>query len=265
MSILHKYRAYWIVLGIGLVSGLFGGLLGVGGGVIMVPAMVFFLQFDQKRAHGTSLMCVLALAASGLIIYARHGNVDLGFALALAGGGVVGAMVGARAAGVMNNAMLRKIFSVFVLLVGLYMILLAVGLINVGSGGSQASDHSAGRILTAIGIGLLTGFLSALLGIGGGMVMIPSMVLILGINQKMAQGISLAAMIPTAMSGVLMHARMGNVETKAGKWIALGAILGALAGSWGAVQLNVAVLQVIFACLLMWTSFSLWLKRDKNR
>ncbi len=263
MSLLHKYRSHWIILGIGLVSGLFGGLLGVGGGVIMVPAMVFFLRFDQKRAHGTSLMCVLMLAASGLIVYAKNGSVDLPFAMVVAVGGVLGALIGARVACVMKNKLLRQVFAVFVLTVGCYMILKGTGILAVPPGGTEVSLDTTGQIATAVGIGLGTGFMSALLGVGGGMVMIPAMVLILGISQKLAQGISLAAMIPTALSGMLMHARMGNVEVKAGKWIGLGAIVGALAGGYGATRLEDNILQIVFGCLLLWTSTALWLKRDK--
>jgi uncharacterized membrane protein YfcA len=56
---------------------------------------------------------------------------------------------------------------------------------------------------------------------------------------------------------------MGNVEVKAGKWIGLGAVVGALAGSYGATKLDDNILQIVFGCLLLWTSVALWLKRDK--
>jgi len=229
----------------------------------MVPALVFFLSFDQKRAHGTSLMCVLMLAASGLAVYASHGYIRIGFALVIAVGGVMGAMVGARVACIMNNALLRKVFAVFVLLVGCYMILIGAGVIAVPHSGTKLALDTARQVATAVSIGLLTGFLSALLGIGGGVVMVPAMVLLLGVNQQLAQGISLTAMLPTAFSGMLMHAKMGNVQGRVGLWIGLGAVVGALIGSWGAAQIHPTVLQIIFGCLLLWTCTALWLKRDK--
>ena len=74
------------------------------------------------------------------------------------------------------------------------------------------SPHGIGG-LAVIGVGVLTGILSGLMGVGGGIIMIPAMIYLMGLTQKLAQGISLAVIIPVSISGALIHAKHGNVRT----------------------------------------------------
>lgn len=83
-----------VVLGLG--AGFVGSLMGVGGGVVMVPAMVLFLGFDQHRAHGTSVAAIVAAASAGVIPFARAGEVAWGTAAFLMIGALVGGFLGAR-------------------------------------------------------------------------------------------------------------------------------------------------------------------------
>src|SRR5207247_9898234 len=80
---------------IGLVAGALSALLGVGGGLIMVPAMVYLLRVRQHRAHGTSLAVILPAAVAGVYRYQQAGHVEWGLVIPLAEGGVLGAMGGA--------------------------------------------------------------------------------------------------------------------------------------------------------------------------
>ncbi len=106
---------------------------------------------------------------------------------------------------------------------------------------------SGGLLIAAIGV--LTGTLSGLLGVGGGIIMIPAMVLLLGLSQKLAQGISLAVIIPVSISGALIHSRHGNVRAGVGVWLALGGIVGGLVGARTAVGLSPHVLRGAFGVL----------------
>ena len=82
--------------GIGLAAGIAGGLFGVGGGIVIVPALVLWFGLDQHRAHATSLAAIVAITAAALIPFAVDGSVDVGAASALLGGAAVGAYAGAR-------------------------------------------------------------------------------------------------------------------------------------------------------------------------
>ncbi|MBU0686648.1 MAG: sulfite exporter TauE/SafE family protein [Candidatus Margulisbacteria bacterium] len=108
---------------IGLVAGFVSGLLGLGGGVVFVPAIVLLLKRTQHEAHGTSLALIVPTAAMGAVIYGMHGNLDLEIVLWLAIFGMAGAYVGVGLAHKLSAKKLRIAYAVFMLIVGIRMIL----------------------------------------------------------------------------------------------------------------------------------------------
>jgi uncharacterized membrane protein YfcA len=108
---------------IGLFGGVASGLFGVGGGIVLVPALIYIAGFSQHLATGTSLAVLLPpIGLAATIEYYRHGNVDLRAALILAAGMFVGAWVGAWLANQMKGPQLRLLFGVFVCALGVYLI-----------------------------------------------------------------------------------------------------------------------------------------------
>jgi uncharacterized membrane protein YfcA len=238
---------------LGVAAGAMGGLLGIGGGVLIVPGLVFLVGLTQHRAHGTSLVSVLGIAFGGLIVYGLHGKVDWLVAVGIAVGGIAGAVFGAKVANAVNGRTLRRIFAAFLLLVSVRMILTGLGHGHY-AGAEAASTSAVTHWAIVLATGLVTGFVSGLMGVGGGIIMIPAMVLLLGLPQIEAQGVSLAAMIPTALSGIRAHYRAGNVDMSVGKWTGLGAVGGAVIGATVAHHLQNNVLQLVFAGFLVFTA-----------
>ena len=112
------------LLALGLFAGVLGGIVGIGGGVIIVPALVFLFGFSQLRAQGTTL--AVLIPPIGLLAawtYYKNGYVDLRTAALICAGFFVGGLFGARAATVMSNVVLEKVFGVALLLISLKMIL----------------------------------------------------------------------------------------------------------------------------------------------
>lgn len=108
-----------IALATGFVAGAYAGLLGVGGGIIMVPSLVILLGVEQQSAQGTSLLVIIAAAATGTVANAKRGSLDARIALLLGGGGAAGAVGGALLAlRVLDETTLRRIFGVVLLIVG---------------------------------------------------------------------------------------------------------------------------------------------------
>jgi uncharacterized membrane protein YfcA len=107
------------LVAIGLAAGFLAGLLGVGGGVVLVPAMVLFLGFDQHVAQGTSLVVIIPAALSGTWTHHRAGRLTLRDAAVLAAGGVVGAALGSVFALSMDDVLLRRLFAIFLLAISL--------------------------------------------------------------------------------------------------------------------------------------------------
>ena len=111
------------LLAIGLAAGLLAGLLGIGGGVLMVPAMVLITAFDQHVAQGTSLLVIIPAAAAGSVTHHRNGRLALRDAGAVAVGGVLGALLGSVAALSLDEELLRRLFALLILAVAARMLL----------------------------------------------------------------------------------------------------------------------------------------------
>jgi len=241
---------------LGFAIGMLSGLLGIGGGAVLVPALVYLLGLSQHRAHGTSLAYMSPVALFTALSYSGHGHVDWLVAIELAIGGVIGAGIGARICALTSARRLRTYFGLFLAAIGLRMIYEARAVFAAAAGPVVAGhafppDQLLGA-LAVVMIGIITGTASGLLGVGGGIVMIPALVLLFGYTQKLAQGISLAVIIPVSISGTLIHSRHGNVRWHIAVWLALGGILGGLVGARIAnVEVGDPVLRGMFGLLML--------------
>jgi uncharacterized membrane protein YfcA len=117
-----SWKRLALIFAIGILSGLVNGLLGIGGGTILIPAMVFLLCERQHQAHGTSLAIILPTAVVSSFVYQAHGKLDLALAAQVAVGGIVGGYLGAKLMNRIPPVTLQKIFGVFMGLAGLRMI-----------------------------------------------------------------------------------------------------------------------------------------------
>jgi len=253
------------LLAIGALTGLAGGLLGVGGGFVMVPAMVYLLKTPQREANGTSLAVIVPIAIVGATILGGGHQVDVEVGIALAVGAVGGAVLGARLTRRISDIGLRRAFGIVAVAAGILMIadsaLGAVGGVHVAAG-----LHPAGISLWIMGlaVGAVAGVLSGLLGIGGGAVMVPAMTLLMGLTQHMAQGTSLLVIIPTAISGSVTHFRMGNIRLQTAAWLSAGGVVGAVAGALLALASPDAILRLLFGGYLAFTGLRM-LQAPKTR
>ncbi len=236
-----------INLCIGLAAGFFGGLVGLGGGVIMIPLMVGILKMKQHNAHGTSLVALVFTGISGACTYALNGAVDLLAALLLASTAIFTARAGARYANALPEWKLKKSFGGFLILVSL-LLLLKPYLHHV-----YAPATGWLKIPVLLLTGIFTGFLSGMMGVGGGTIMVPAMVLLTGFSQYAAQGVSLMAMVPVGMVGAYTHWRLGNVNSGILPGLIPGILLGTYLGGSLAYILPEGTLRVIFAAVLIWT------------
>ena len=125
----------WIILIlIGVASGMLSGFVGVGGGLIIVPALVLFLEFSQKMAQGTSLaILLLPVGILAVTEYYKHGYIDIKIALIISAGFVVGGFFGSKIALVLPQDTIKKIFAVFMLIVAIKMLFFDKKSIEKGS------------------------------------------------------------------------------------------------------------------------------------
>ncbi|HTX73132.1 MAG TPA: sulfite exporter TauE/SafE family protein, partial [Rectinemataceae bacterium] len=115
--------SFLVLLGTGLIAGILSGFFGIGGGVIIVPALIYLLGFSQHKATGTSLAVLLPPIGLGAVLeYYRNDSVDLHAAIVIAIASLVGAWLGAVAANKLPGPVLRLLFGIFIVLMGLYLI-----------------------------------------------------------------------------------------------------------------------------------------------
>lgn len=229
----------------GLSAGLLGGLLGVGGGFVVVPLMVAFFAFAQKRAQATSLAMIIATGTAGVVPYALSGEVVLAPAAAIVAGGLVGSAVGTELVHRMSEGLVRLVFAVVVLAAAVRMAI-GIDLPESGAGVETSSTLLLWCVIAGVGMGLI----SALVGIGGGLVIVPVLQLGMGFTPQQAQATSLLVIIPIAAMGAWRLSRKGYTDWRAAGWLALGSIVGAPLGGLVAVQAPGRLLQVLFAVLL---------------
>lgn len=110
------------VISFGFITGIFSGLLGIGGGIILIPLMVTYLGINQHTAHGTSLAVIVPTALTASVVYSFNGNVNFIPALNLAVGSMVGASLGAKWMKKIPEKRLKQLFGTFLIIIGIRMI-----------------------------------------------------------------------------------------------------------------------------------------------
>lgn len=237
----------WKLVLIGVAAGVIGGGLGLGGGIIMVPLLVF-VGLDRHRAHATSLAAIVLIAFAGAVSFGVAGEIGLDVGLTVGVGGILGSIVGAT---VMHRASPRALTIVFAMV----LLVAAVRMITGGSplpGSGGFGDIV--QLLIALGIGATAGFFAGLAGIGGGVVIVPASVLLLGLTQHEAQGTSLAAIVLTAVAGTVVNFRNQRVRLQDGLVVGAGGIVGSVSGSRLALEIEGRTLSLVFGFLILFVA-----------
>lgn len=242
-------RRLIVDLPVGLAVGGVSGGLGVGGGIVLVPILVLIRHWTQKSAQATSLVVVAIAAFAGAVTYAVADSIAWLPAGVILIGGVGGAWLGSHLLPRMRDARLTVAFGILVIIVAARMIWPT----PLSSDVTSAGDPIALDWRVALGYilsGLLMGLLSSMLGIGGGIVLVPLLVGLFGFDQQLAAGTSLAVMVPTAVIGAVRLSRVGLTDWRTGGRIGIGAILGSVLGAALALAAPDDVVRIVFGLLM---------------
>lgn len=239
----RTWRHWAGLLVLGLVAGMLSGLFGVGGGVLIVPALTLLLGFDTRVAAGTSLAAIVPVSIVGVISYAAAGAVDWLVAGILAVAAIAGAQVGTYLLNRLPRQAVRWAFIAFLVVV-------IASLFFVIPSRDAEIPLTVASIVGLLGLGLITGVLSGLLGVGGGVVVVPMLILLFGASDLVAKGTSLVMIIPTAISGTLGNLRRHNVDLPAAAAIGLAACVTTPFGALGAAAIAPSSANILFAVFL---------------
>jgi len=251
-----------LAIPIGLLIGLSLGALGGGGSILTVPALVYLLGQDIHAATTGSLLIVGVTALAGMATHHRAGRVRVAAGVVFGVLGIAGSYVGSQLSAKVAPDVLLAAFSLLMLVVAALMfarsrreegVTPATGfdegpIIRLRPSFSCACPRAAKVLVTATAVGLLTGFF----GVGGGFVVVPALVLVLGFSMPMAVGTSLLVISINSASALI--ARMGHGVAL--DWALIGtftaaAIIGALLGGRVTTRVHPRVLSQVFALLLV--------------
>lgn len=239
----HGNRQHLRALVIGFVAGMGGGLVSLGGGSLIVPLLTGWAGLDQLDARGTALAVSIVSALTGTIVYARAGEIDWRIVVWTGLVAMIVAPLAVRFSAGWSTRVLKLAFGVVVTIGGAILIAKSVFPMH----GFATAWPIPFLALT----GGITGLVAGVVGVSGGPVLTPLFVFGLAVPQQLAQGCSLAARLPSSLSGSWQNWRQRNIELAMLPGLAAGAIAGGVAGGHLALALPSGALRLVFGAALM--------------
>lgn len=235
-------RSIIVLIVVGMLVGVLSGMFGIGGGTVIVPALVW-LGLSQRNAAATSTLAIVPTSISGVVSYATGGHVDWLAAVLLFCGMFVGGQIGSWLLSRLPELVLRWIFVAFLVFV----------VINQVSFVPSRDHQIAMSVTTGICLallGVIIGTLAGLLGIGGGALAVPSLSMLFGASDLIARGTSLLAMFPNSITTSAANLKRKLAHVKTALIIAVTAAVTAPLGTWIAGEVSPRVGAIMFACYL---------------
>jgi len=267
-----------VVFTVSLVAGVLGSLLGLGGGIVVVPALTLLLHVDIRFAIGASIVSVIATSSGAAAAYVRDGMTNLRVAMFLELGTTAGALSGAYLAGVVP---VRTLYLVFGVVMG-YSALAMFRKRHADLAAAVPADALADRLAlhgfyvdeaigreihypvtgSTVGLGLMyvAGVVSGLLGIGSGALKVPAMDLAMRLPIKVSTATSNFMIGVTAAASAGVYFARGQVDPFVAGPVAMGVLTGALGGSRLLGRLQSSVIRKVFVAVLLWVSLEMLLK-----
>ncbi|HAQ9631210.1 TPA: sulfite exporter TauE/SafE family protein, partial [Enterococcus faecium] len=229
---------------LGLLIGAVLGLVGAGGSIIAVPALVYGVGLSPEEAIPASLI-VVGLAALTAVIPRLRRAIDWKTAAVVGAAGVPAAWVGSLVNRTLNQDVLMLLFAGLMVAAGIRMLT------------ATPAEHSRRirlYLLRALGVGLTVGFLTGLLGIGGGFLITPALILFLGLSAGTAVGTSLVIIVINSIAGLSAHITGANLDWPVILLFSGAAVAGSLIASRYAARLPDKIVKLVFALVVLFVA-----------
>ena len=261
----------WLLAFLGLVIGCYGTIVGIGGGPLILPILVFFYGWESEVLVATSLFIVMLNSASGCIGYAIQKRIDYKGGLKFTLAAMPGAFISSYIHHLVNLTFFNIIFGIFLILLAGYTIF-SIGRLDRTTSQNQkllkqAKDGGYRRVRfidkfniaydfysndkMGISLNFLLGFFCGFLGIGGGVFQVPILLFILFYPTHIATATSQFVTLLTCIAALLPHIFLGNVMYGEAMWMGIGVIFGAQIGALIAAKLNTKVTLYLFIVILI--------------
>lgn len=235
-------RSIIVLIVVGMLVGVLSGMFGIGGGTVIVPALVW-LGLSQRNAAATSTLAIVPTSISGVVSYATGGHVDWLAAVLLFCGMFVGGQIGSWLLSRLPELVLRWIFVAFLVFV-------VVDQVSFVPSRDHQITMTVATGVCMVLLGVVIGMLAGLLGIGGGALAVPALSILFGASDLIARGTSLLAMFPNSITTSVANLKRNLVHVKAALIIGLVAAVTAPLGTWIAGEVSPRVGAIMFACYL---------------
>ena len=251
---------YFLATLAGIFVGIGSGLLGMGGGAILVPVLLFIFGLSIKEAIGTSLCIIVLTAISAIIVHWKEKQVNLKLAIVMTLTGVIGAQLGSYLNKITPDNIIKLIFTIVVIIFGFKM---WGGLNNEEKEikATNTSNNIRFNKSLALILGLIAGIASGLLGIGGALIMVPVMHIFLRIPMNICVGTSLFIVFFNSLSGAFGYISRGDTNLKLAILIALGSVVAAPFGAKLSIKISREKLRKIFAVVLVLAGIAILFKK----
>lgn len=257
-----------ILFAVTILAGFIGSIMGLGGGIIMVPLFTIVFALPIKMAVGTSLVAIIINSAASSVIYLERGEVSLPAALRLQTFTVIGATAGGVAAGFFPARLIAYLFSVVLLWTAYQMAYkaLRVAKSEIGgdvSHGNQDWDfYGLGRKLRlwAYGGSVFAGMISSLLGVGGGVIQVPLIHLLLKAPIRISIATSAFMIGITASAGAAHYVLRGDINPLTAVVVATSIFVGAHVGATIAPKIRLTYIRVGFSAVLIYTAIRMFIQ-----
>jgi uncharacterized membrane protein YfcA len=227
---------------IGFAAGVLSGVFGVGGGIVTTPAIQHLLGATPIEAVATPLPIILPTSLSGAYVYAKAGEVDARAAAWTAGPGALATIGGAAITQIANADVLLLVTAG----------LLAWTAVQVLRGrGAHVRERGVAPGWGYAAVGIAAGFVSGLLGVGGGIIMVPAFTALMGMPLKRALGTSLVVIAVLVVPGTITHAILGHIDWAIFLVVALGVVPGARLGARIALSAHERPLRIAVGSFLL--------------
>jgi hypothetical protein len=237
-----------ILVAIGLGAGTLGSVIGVGGGIIMAPALTF-MGLPPTQIASTSLIAVTSTSVSSTMAYSRQKRIDYRLGLEMAAFSIPGAAIGAFLSGYLTSESFKMYFGILLMLTGVY-VLYRNSILKESSAPKKSIMLRGGVFAITFGAGIV----SSLFGVGGGIIFVPAMLLVLGMTMQRAVPTSQFTLMITSLAGVFTHAYLGHPDYLQAAALSAGAFAGAQIGARMSRSAKEVLLQRLLGLVLIGVS-----------
>jgi uncharacterized protein len=256
----------FMILG-GVVAGLWGSVLGLGGGVLIIPMLTLIFGVPMREAIGASLVCVIATSSGAASLYVKRRLADIRLGMTLELATTLGAIVGGLVAGIIKPQILSVLFSFLLIYTAGSMLRRKSESRNRASSNSpnvsedvSSPEYKTTNLPLGMGASFFAGNVSGLLGVGGGIIKVPVMYLFMGVPLKVAVATSNFMIGVTATASAFVYFSRGEVNPLVAGPTMLGVFLGATFGSHIFPKVKTEFLKKLLSFVLLYVALEMLFK-----